>query len=37
MMRMSGSDWAWLVLLLILVNALGYILLTTYWAVSDPA
>ncbi len=34
---MKGSDWVWLILLLILINAGGYMVLRTYWAVTDPA
>lgn len=37
MKGMSGRDWAWLILLLILINAAGYMVLTTYWGVTDPA
>lgn len=38
MKNLGLSNWAWLVLLLIMLNAAGYLLLTTYWSIdSGPA
>ena len=34
---MKASDWVWLILLLVVINAAGFMLLRTYWDVTDTA